>query len=111
MDGSGPVEVFIISAQVQAEVGCPARRVFLDTQFATIGKTKYGTLVDVCEDPAQMATFEQWAEMSHEDHLDAMAMIEKEPSRFLEIPSCPDGYDPVSWLKEKAMGQGVKVSV
>jgi len=109
--GSGPVEVFVISAQDQAEVGSPARRVFLDTRFATIGKTKYVTLVDTCEDREQMATFERWAEMSHEDHLDTIAMIEKEPSRFLEISPCPDGYDPVRWLKEKAVEQGVRVSV
>ena len=107
MDDTRTVSGFGITVAAQEYLLVDERGRTLAALSATQGKpvlTFYNGI------PAQMATFEQWAEMSHEDHLGTIEMIEKQASRFIEIPPCSDGYDPVSWLKERAMEQGVKVS-
>jgi hypothetical protein len=46
-----------------------------------------GAILDICEDKAQMAAFEEWAEMSHEDHLSTIAMVRQNPDRYIELDS------------------------
>ena len=66
----------------------PARGVFLDLQGAT-DEGGIGAILDVCEDKAQMSAFEDWAEISHDDHMFTIEMIKQNPGRYVEI-DCPD---------------------
>ena len=55
----------------------PARRVFLDLEWKEESKT--GAILDICEDKAQMAAFEDWSAMSHDDHMFTITMIQTKP--------------------------------
>ncbi|HXV84090.1 MAG TPA: hypothetical protein VEG60_29915 [Candidatus Binatia bacterium] len=59
-----------------------------------------------------MAAFEEWAEMSHDEHLSTIAMVRQDPDRYIEIDSAAEEIEDdnkLQYMYAAARAKGVEL--